>query len=205
MPLQTLHQFRLLLALIASLAACSGIAKAASILPSEMPPIEFSEWQPTEGDSFLVDTDRNVGYLLHLDGGYTTFPVATGQRRTVRYIGRTYNATTPTASWQALSEEKKGDRITFGKLGRFLRLYNTEDGAPERTLYGIHSHASIEKMLASADRYRSMGCILVSESVLDRMIETFRINDGVLTVRTVENLGDESVSYEMLMERMSAM
>ncbi len=205
MSLQTLHQFRLLLAVIASVTVYSGTALAASILPSEEPPTPFEAWQASAGDSFLVDTDRNVGYLLHADGGYTTFPVVTGQRRTVRYIGRTYNASTPTVSWKALNEETKGDRITFGKLGRFLRLYNTEDGEPERTPYGIHSHASAEKMLASTDRYRSMGCIIVSENVLDTIIESFALNGNALTVRTVQSLGDESISFEMLRERMSAL
>ncbi len=158
-----------------------------------------------KGDSFLVDTDSNIGYLLHLEGGYTSFPVATGQRRVVRYIGRTYNATTPVASWTSLSEEKKGDRITFGKFGRFLRLSKQEDDGLTRTPYGIHSHASAEKMLASLDRYRSMGCIIVSETTLDRIIETFALNNEFLSVKTVAGLGDESLSYEVLMEKMSAL
>lgn len=165
----------------------------------------FTEWQAKQDDELLIDTDANIGYLLHENGHYTSFPVVTGQKRVVRYIGRTYNAATPTSSWQAMSQEKKGDRVTFGKLGRFLRLYKNDGTETERTPYGIHSHAFIEKMLASMDRYRSMGCILVSEDVLDVILETFTLNDENLSVRTMNGLGDETLTYEVLKEKMGAL
>ena len=146
----------------------------------------------------IVDTDENIGYLIHRDGGYTSFPVATGQKRVVRYIGRTYDARTPSRTWQALSQQIKGDRITFGKLGRFLRLSSIDVDEMEETPYGIHSHASIEKMLAREDRYRSMGCILVSEPVLNTIIATFDTNEQKMDVVTVNGLG-EIVATEPLL------
>ncbi len=165
----------------------------------------FALWQAKQGDTLLVDTEANIGYLLHEDGRFASFPVATGQKRVVRYIGRTYNAATPASDWQAMSQEIKGDRITFGKLGRFLRLYKNEGTESERTPYGIHSHASIEKMLASMDRYRSMGCILVSEDVLDVILETFTLNEENLSVRTIHGLGDETLTHDVLLQKMSAL
>jgi len=123
-----------------------------SILPSEIPETPTVEWQAQKGDSFLVDTTKNIGYLVHPKGGYTSFPVATGQKRVVRYIGRTYNATTPNRHWISVSQETKGDRITFGKDGTFFRL--SYDG--EGTSYGIHSHAYVEKMLSRKSTYVSV-------------------------------------------------
>lgn len=176
------------------------------LLPSEIPATPFENWLPASGDTFLVDTEANVGYLLHADeGGYTSFPVATGQHRVVRYIGRVYNATTPVATWKVLSKDIKGDRITFGKLGRFLRLSMEGSEGLESTSYGIHSHAYASKMLASTDRYRSMGCIIVSDDVLDRIIETYTFNADTLNVKTVAGLGDDSISYEVLKEKMTSL
>ncbi|MSR67521.1 hypothetical protein EXS65_01685 [Candidatus Peribacteria bacterium] len=172
------------------------------IFPLRQEVMELSQWVPEAGDSLLVDRDSNIGYLLHANGGFTSFPVATGQRRIVRYIGRTYNATTPLASWKAMSSEKKGDRITFGKSGRFLRLSMEDDTTFERTPYGIHSHAYIQTMLREDDRYRSMGCILVSEDVLDVIVETFEVNNDTLNVKTAAGLGNESISYKFLREKM---
>lgn len=168
-------------------------------MPSEIPPTEFFEWQTMVGDTMIVDTEMNVGYLVHLDGGYTQFPVATGQRRVVRYIGRTYNAKTPNRSWAILDKEVKSDRTTFGKKGLFLRLFD-EYG---RTAYGIHSHRSIETMLAEQDRYRSMGCILVSQVILDNIEATFEGNGRTLDVITIAGFGDDPVTYETLKQKMA--
>ena len=152
------------------------------------------------GDTLIVDTEVNVGYLVHRNGGYTKFVVATGQRRVVRYIGRTYNARTPNTEWSVLDKEVKGDRTTFGKQGLFLRLYD-EDG---RTAYGIHSHRSADIMLSEIERYRSMGCIIVSQEVLDIVEATFEGNGRRLDVVTVAGLGTEPVTYETLREKVAS-
>jgi hypothetical protein len=143
------------------------------------------DWIPIENDRFLVDVGQNVGYLLHENGEFTSFPVVTGQQRTVSYIGRTYQAATPLRSWIVNSLEYKDDFVTFGKTGAFLRL-SKDDNTP--TPYGIHGHASAETMLASSDRYRSMGCIIVSEQVLQIIEDTFLRNGNQLEVSTVNDV-----------------
>lgn len=171
---------------------------SANSLPSELPPTRIEEWRPILGDSFVVDTLSNIGYLVHADGGYTSFPVVTGQRRVVRYIGRVYDATTPTRTWIVRSQEVKGDRITFGRQGKFLRLFKGSDD--DRTPYGIHSHAYAEQMLLGQDRFRSMGCIIVSDPVLDVLVATFELNAKRLDVVTVYGLGEELDTEPMLQE-----
>lgn len=168
---------------------------SANSLPSEQAPTRIEEWQPVAGDSFVVDTEENIGFLVHVDGGYTSFPVVTGQHRVVRYIGRVYDAATPVRTWTALTQEVKGDRITFGKRGLFLRLFSSGD---DRTPYGIHSHAYAEKMLRSVDRYRSMGCVIVSNAILDILISTFELNEKKLDVVTVYGFGEEQVTEPVL-------
>lgn len=170
-----------------------------NLLPFEVPETPYAEWQTMPGDSLVVDTEGNVGYLLHEDGGYTSFPVATGQRRVVRYIGRTYNAKTPTRTWVSLSKEVKGDRTTFGKEGTFLRLY--DDG--EQSPYGIHSHKSADKMVSSEpeERYRSMGCVIVTQNVLDNIVATFEMNGQRLNVVTTYGFEGAPVNYATLKER----
>lgn len=159
---------------------------AATILPSETAASPLSEWQPEESDTLIIDTASNVGYLVHNDGAFTEFPVATGQKRIVRYIGRTYNARTPPRKWAILSEEIKGDRTTFGKRGIFLRLHDVITG--EETPYGIHSHRSAKSMLSEEDRYRSMGCIIVSDDLLDVLRDTYAMNGNALMVLTTDGL-----------------
>jgi len=175
-------------------------ASAQTLLPQEVPPTLLEEWQAQSGDGFVVDTKENMGYLVHRDGGYASFPVVTGQRRTVRYIGRTYDAATPNRSWMALSKETKGDRITFGKLGMFFRLFRY--GSIEETSYGIHAHAYGDTMLGRTDRYRSMGCIIVSDFVLSIIDITYALNGNVLPVTTVYGLSSEIVTYPVLLEAM---
>lgn len=172
-----------------------------SLLPSEMPPTPVELWQPTAGDTFVVDTKNNNGYLVHKDGGYVMFPVATGQRRVVRYIGRTYKAVTPVGNWEALSRETKGDHTTFGKDGTFYRLFD-EDG---ETAYGIHAHRSIDAMLADpgTERFRSMGCILVSYQVLEKIGQTFDVTNSKMPVFTVFGFSEESVTAPVLLQTIS--
>lgn len=170
-----------------------------STIPSEIPETPIAEWQPSTGDFFIADTQANIGYLVHTDGGFTSFPVVTGQKRIVRYIGRTYNAATPDRHWVSESREIKDDRITFGKEGTFLRLSYEGDDTP----YGIHTHASADSMLGHQMRYRSMGCIIVSKPVLDIVVQTFGQNGKRLDVLTVDGFGDDMVNYATLKEKLA--
>lgn len=169
-----------------------GTVSAWSLLPSEIPEPTIAEWRPESGDVFIVDTSENMGYLVHPDDTRVSFPVITGQRNVVRYIGRVYDATTPTRSWTALSKETKGDRITFGKDGTFFRL--TNNTTEEKTPYGIHGHAYADKMFSGATRYRSMGCIIVSDEILAVIGETFRMNGDRLPVLTTFGLKQDIAS-----------
>lgn len=139
-------------------------------------------WQPKIGDYLLVDTAENIGYLVHAENGERlAFPLVTGQKRWVYYIGRYYFAATPEQEWEVQSLDTLGDRYTFGPEGRFLRLFKAGE---RRTSYGIHSHKQIETMLAQAERYKSMGCILVSEAMMDLLEETFLLNGESLKTIT---------------------
>lgn len=153
-----------------------------TMAPSSVPvlPTPLSLWEPQAGDRFVVDTRSNMGYLVHEDGQFTSFEVATGQRRFVRYIGRSYNATTPTKNWTVKSLETKGDRVTFGESGKFFRLY--DEG--EKTAYGIHTYRYEDNMFALKERYGSMGCIIIRKEQLPLIEQTFEINGSVLDVTT---------------------
>ena len=103
-----------------------SFALSALLLSSPAPSIPFpravpvSQWQPQAGDAFLADTQSNTGYIVRIQKNKTlvaTFPIVTGQRRTVWYIGHYYNATTPAARWTVKSVDIKGDRTTFGTTG----------------------------------------------------------------------------------------
>ena len=154
-----------------------GFSSPVALLTS----VPVDHWQPEEGDVLLIDTKDNVGYLVHRDGVFTNFPVATGQKRVVRYIGRTYDARTPERSWIAQTPvEIKGDRVTFGKDGRFLRLSYKD----ERTPYGIHPHRYNDRMLAQDERFESMGCIIVSDAMMATIEQTFTLNGNRLEVVT---------------------
>jgi hypothetical protein len=134
-----------------------------------------------DSDKFIADTRENIGYLIHEDGSYISFRIATGQKRFVHYIGRYYDARTPEREWSARAKQIKGDRITFGPEGTFLRLFADDEHTP----YGIHSHRSITTMLADEERYKSMGCILVSKEILDIVVQTYELSGKNLPVRTV--------------------
>lgn len=150
--------------------------------------ITQEQWQPEPGDRVIVDTRDNFGYVIHENGQYLSFPVATGQRRFVRYIGRSYNAATPNWDWSVLSMDIKGDRVTFGPTGRFLRLY--KDGE-ENTAYGFHEHRDEAEFFASdaPERYRSMGCIIVRHETMDILVLTFELN-GSFDVTTIHGIDD---------------
>lgn len=141
-------------------------------------------WQPQPDDYLIVDVTENMGYLVHPKSHrFLEFPLVTGQKRYVYYIGRGYYAGTPLREWEAQSSEIKGDRVTFGKTGRFLRLSYDEKGTP----YGIHPYRYEDRMFAEGPRYRSMGCIIVTESMMDLLEETFKVNEESLRVVTLES------------------
>lgn len=169
--------------LISVLATLFGLSL--SVSSPALPEVALDAWQPMPGDRLVVDTKENIGFLVHEDGQYASFPVLTGQRRTVHYIGRTYNAATPVGRWTVKESEYKGRSTTFGETGLFLRLF--KDGE-ERTAYGIHSHLQFQLMLDQGNRYRSMGCILVSEDILLLIKRTFEENGNTLDVATAHGI-----------------
>lgn len=137
-------------------------------------------WYPQQGDYFVADVTNNIGYLMHLDGTSYSFPIITGQTRYVYYLGRYYYGATPVRSWEMKSIDIKDDRVTFGPTGRFLRLYFRG----ESTSYGIHGHRDTKFMLESGDLYRSYGCIIVEERILDMIEKIYKNNDNYLRVET---------------------
>jgi len=144
---------------------------------------DISHWEPASGDYLKFDLSTNTGYLMSADNSVSfSFPVATGQKRRVNYIGLDYWAETPAREWIIKSEHIKSDHVTFGRTGRFLRLY--ADG--HYTHYGIHPYRYIDRILtSSADfRYQSMGCILTTEEVMDVLDKIFVLNkdEGVRVV-----------------------
>lgn len=162
-----------------------GFVAATSPVGTTAQAIPLDQWIPQQSDRFIADTEANQGYIVHTDGSYTTFKIGSGQQKTVRYIGKTYNAATPADTWTVKSTTIQRDRGTFGKSGLFLRLYinDTYD-----TNYGIHSTGNIDDILADTDRYKSMGCILVSDEVLEILAQTYSLNDGRLEVATVKGI-----------------
>ena len=151
-------------------------------------PLEISQkrWKPRVGDRIVFDTKNNVGFLIHPDETFLRFPIVTGQERHVCYIGLCYFAATPEDEWTIKSRHIKGDRVTYGPSGRFLRLYR--DGH-EYSHYGIHEHRDEEDMFSGEMRYRSMGCIIVKTDIMDILDETYQLNAvagvDVKTVRGV--------------------
>lgn len=156
----------------------------------------FQEFKSSVGDYFVADVDNGVGYLMNdSNKSFTTFPLLSGQKRNVCYIGRCYYAGTPKQKWVVKSEDIKGDKVTFSASGRFLRLYKEGE---DRTSYGIHSHKYFQEMLDTGIRFKSMGCILVDDEVLDTIEKSYVANGKTLNVLTtgevklpVQYLADE--------------
>ena len=67
----------------------------------------------------------------------------------------------------------------------FLRLYSN---GTDRTSYGIHATENIDWLLKQDDRYKSFGCVLVSNEVLEALLQTYTLNKGELEVATVDGL-----------------
>lgn len=169
-------------------------------------------WTPIPGDRVVVDVSQSIVYLVHTNGEFLALDGLTGQNRVVRYDGITYNASTPEREWEVRSDglHKKGRSVTFGE-GRFFRLSWPGHIDPrtgnETTAYGIHSHRTFEKMLKDKNEMtawdrqgngqRSMGCVLVSESDLDLVQQTWETNGKFLSVttkKTVDPLAFENTN-----------
>jgi hypothetical protein len=182
-------------ALFGIMMSTAAIQATAAAAPSTALVIPEAEWQPMQGDRFIVDTKNNEGYLIHSDGSYTEFDVATGRRHVVHYLGLTYDATTPVSRWQVHSIEVTGDRITFGPEGHFLRLFKNGD---EYTSYGIHDYAFLNDVLDkdTEGRYFSMGCVLVRKSILNLLEKTLDLNGNNLDVVTTYGLNEALVAKQ---------
>ncbi len=147
-------------------------------------PIDVSAWTPEIHDRFVADTKSNIGYIVHEKGGFTMFRIGSGQRKIVNYMSRTYDAATPSKKWTVLSTTIQTDQDSFGKEGHFLRLYDNK----EYTAYGIHTTDNIQKILSADDRYKSFGCVLVSEQVLSILMKTYTLNNNTLDIVTIEEI-----------------
>ncbi len=110
--------------------------------------------------------------------------MATGRKEYVHYIGRSYRAETPLRTWTAEQKQIKGDRRTFGIGGRFLRLFRSGEESP----YGIHSYYKADQWMRDDERYKSMGCIVVTEDILDVIEKTFTLSNNNLTVITTDDV-----------------
>lgn len=134
---------------------------------------EFEDFEPSKGDYFLVDIENALGYLINdTTRFYTVFPVMTGALRTP----------TPVKDWVVLEKSVKSDRITFGKTGEFFRMYLNEGAT--RTAYGIHGYGFFEDEISNARKFLSLGCVLVSDNVLDLLEESFNLNGASLSIST---------------------
>ncbi len=159
-----------------------------SLVPGAVSDGEMS-WMPKKGDYITVDLENSQGYIFREDqSDYFSFPVVTGQKRNVYYIGKYYYAATPAKEWYIRSKNIQSDRITYAQSGEFLRLYHQG----ERTHYGFHGHRDAEVMMTDdLGRFRSMGCVIVRDDILDLLEEEYLVNDQnlkVVTTRTEVDL-----------------
>lgn len=145
----------------------------------------LEEWHPHKDDVFIADVSANIGYLVHKNGDFLSFLIGSGKRKTVHYLGMTYDASTPIARWTVLSKQIQPDRMTFDTDGVFFRLYKGSD--EDRTRYGIHSTRYGNAILQRDDRYASMGCILVDRTILDIVGKTFALDEN-MPVETVSSI-----------------
>lgn len=161
-----------------------GLARSAAYEIPTWEQVDIKEFQASFGDYLMINLDDGVGYLANNDSmKYAQFPLLSGQRKYVYYIGRYYNAATPEQTWEIKSKDIKRDKITFSKTGEFLRLYKEGDPTP----YGIHSHKYFQNMLNKGDKFRSMGCILVADDILDIIEKSYLAGDKDLMVITAKD------------------
>lgn len=165
------------------------VASDALFTPPSYLSNDLKEWTPMPGDIFEVNVETNMGRLVHENGEAVQFEVVTGVRRVVSYIGLRYFAATPAQNWIVRTTEIKRDRWTFGKSGRFIRLFKVNaDGTEESTSYGIHPFLNEDAMFKVPGRYGSMGCIILRESLEDLIQKTIETNGGSMSVRTFPDM-----------------
>jgi len=152
-----------------------------------------TDWQPEAADEIFVDVSANIGYILHENGDYISFPVATGLQKQIYWVGKKYFAATPVDSWVIQARDIQIDKVMFGKTGRFFRLY--VDGG--KTSYGIHGYAYFQKWLEEDDRYKSYGCIVVSEAILDIVDATYVKAGKTIRVTTMSGSEEFFAKIEM--------
>ncbi len=144
--------------------------------------VDVENFIPSQGVYFQADVSKGVGYLINQENRtFTKFPILSGQRQYVCYIGRCYYGATPEQEWIVKEMNIQYDRITFSESGKFLRLYANGD---TRTSYGIHGHAHFDYMLQKDTIFQSMGCILVSDDVMDVIEASFYANGNTISVLT---------------------
>ena len=148
--------------------------------------VDVSQWDSQAGDFLVVDVSENMGYLLREDMTLgTSFPVATGQLKTLHYIGMKYYGATPTKEWHVKSLDYQTPGPIFGPHGKFLRLYD-EYG---RTHYGIHTVGNEKEIFSLTDRYKSWGCVLVRDSILSTIQDVYTLSgDAGMRVITLDSL-----------------
>ncbi len=166
------------------IATASGftLSKFTQELEPEWAYTNINNFIPSNGDYFQANLEKGIGYLINnKNKNFTIFPILSGQRQYVCYIGRCYYGATPEQKWVVEEINIQYDRITFSESGRFLRLY--ADGET-RTSYGIHGHAYFDSMIQKDTKFQSMGCILVADEVLDVIEKSFYANENKLNVLT---------------------
>ncbi len=157
------------------------VAQAAS---SDWNQVEVAEFEATKGDYVMADLKNSTGYLLNDETKtYASFPLLSGQKRKVYYLGRSYFAATPEQTWIVRELAIQSDRVTFSKSGEFLRLYDGE----KRTSYGIHGNKYFQTMTSRENKYVSMGCILVADDVLDIIQNSFDADEKEMRVITTSD------------------
>ncbi len=141
----------------------------------------YTDYQPSEGDYFLVDIEDAVGYLANDERRvYTSFPIMTGALRTP----------TPEKDWVVKEKNIQRNRVVFAESGEFFRMFL--DGGETFTHYGIHGYGFFEEEIARGTKYLSLGCVLVADDVLDMIEESYMENGESLRVSTREGVKDFS-------------
>jgi hypothetical protein len=165
-----------------SLLVIIGFLALGIAAPAHAAVVETQEqWKPRVGDVVVADITSNTIYLVHPDAHYYPSLMASGLQKDINYLGEKYYAQTPVAHWTVKQRMYQIDKTDFGQTGLFLRLYR--DGVT-KTAYGIHSHKNIAAWLKSPERYKSYGCIVVTESVLALIDQTYKMNGNSLEVYT---------------------
>lgn len=153
--------------------------------------VENNEYQASSGDYLTVYIPTGMAYLANdSTKTYTEFHILSGQPRNVHYIGRYYFAATPEQEWEIKSMDTKKDRVTFGKTGRFFRLYENGDSTP----YGIHGYKYSAKLIEEGKIYASMGCVIIPEELLDVIDASYKIDNKNMKVLTTSDF-DKILSF----------